>query len=100
MSIKPYQTLLSERLHISFEDDGNFGKIIEPNPTKNFTNEIDAVVLECQNKLGKTYSQLNKIVDCVLKSVTPILQSDYYTTVFENITMDLKHNLSPEEFTI
>lgn len=206
---KPYQTLLSERLHISFEDDGNFKELkkkpeafvgvmesdaldscgavqrayaalniflrfykvftnkkedlirknalvinetsqenlilpvetrgyknIEPKPEKTFAEEIDAVVLGCQRKIGKTYPQLNKIVDLhnaalkqqdlndafvnlwsvlevvsinagekskidsVLKSVTPILQSDYYTTVFENITSDLKNNLSAEEYAV
>ena len=204
---KFYKTLLNERLHISFEDDGNFKRLkkkpeafvgvmemdaldscgaiqrahsalniflrfyraftnkkesligksalvineelqeslilpvetlgyknIEANPGRTYAWEIDAVVLRCQNKTKETYTQLNKIVDLhnaalkqqdlndafvnlwsvlevvstdlgeeskidsVIKGITPILQSDYYTVVFENITMDLKNNLSQEEY--
>ncbi len=204
---KVYKTLLKDRLHISFEDDGNFNKLkkhpeafigvmemdghdscgaiqraylalniflrfyrvftnkrealigksalvindetqenlilpiealgyknIEAIPGRTFAEEIDAVVLGCQGKAKETYTQLNKIVDLhnaalkqqdlndafvnlwsvlevvstnigeeskidsVIKGITPILQSDYYTVVFENITVDLQNNLSKEEY--
>lgn len=204
---KNYKTLLNERLHISFEDDGNFQKLkknpeafvgviemdghdscgaiqraysalniflrfyraftnkreeligksalvineemqedlilpvealgyknIEATPGRTYADEIDTVVLRCQGKTKETYLQLNKIVDLhnaalkqqdlndafvnlwsvlevvstnigegakiesVIKGITPILQSDYYTTVFENIMVDLQNNLSKQEY--
>ncbi|MBQ9764901.1 MAG: hypothetical protein IJW18_01730 [Lachnospiraceae bacterium] len=37
-------------------------------------------------------------IDSVVKSIIPILQSDYYTVVFESIENDLKNNLSTKEY--
>lgn len=109
-------------------------KNIESKPGEDFAEEIDSVVLGCQNKKRETYSQLSKIVDLhnaalkqmdlndafvnlwsvlevasfdseagakidsVVKSVTPILQSNYYSAVFRNIATDLKNNLSTEKY--
>lgn len=42
----------------------SFGyKNLKPEPGKNFSVEIDSVVLGCQNKRNETYLQLSKIVD-------------------------------------
>lgn len=204
---KEYKTLLKERLHVSFDDDGNFHRLkrnpksfvgmiemkghdscgaiqraysalniflkfyraftnkkeeligksalvindeihedlilpvktlgyknIEAIPGRTYAEEIDAVVLGCQSKTQETYMQLNKIVDLhnaalkqqdlndafvnlwsalevvssnigkeskidnVIEGITPILQSDYYTVVFENIMVDLQNNVSKQEY--
>lgn len=63
--LKPYQKLLNERLHISFEDDGCFKQI--KRKQKSFIGVTDNIV--------------------------SILQNDYFECIFSNILDDLKNNL-------